>query len=118
MGEAGVFFALPDNDKGCKETSRQFTMDGEFPLYNKLLGRDNRCINNSPRNESQGGFHAGERYYWAICSASPELFLRIDGEQIESRPMKGTAARGLWFEDDQTKKETLMCSEKERAEKH
>ncbi len=53
---------------------------------------------------------------WAICSASPELFLRIDGEQIESRPMKGTAARGLWFEDDQTKKETLVCSEKERAE--
>lgn len=53
---------------------------------------------------------------WAICSASPELFLRIDGSQIESRPMKGTAARGLWFEDDQAKKETLICSEKERAE--
>jgi len=53
---------------------------------------------------------------WAICSASPELFLRIDGKQIESRPMKGTAARGLWFEDDQAKKETLLCSEKERAE--
>lgn len=53
---------------------------------------------------------------WAICSASPELFIRIDGDHIESRPMKGTAARGLWFEDDQTKKETLICSEKERAE--
>ncbi|HAR96174.1 MAG TPA: aminodeoxychorismate synthase component I [Deltaproteobacteria bacterium] len=53
---------------------------------------------------------------WAICSASPELFIRIDGNHIESRPMKGTAARGLWFEDDQAKKETLMCSEKERAE--
>lgn len=53
---------------------------------------------------------------WAICSASPELFLRLDGNQIESRPMKGTAARGLWFEDDQTKKETLISSEKEQAE--
>jgi para-aminobenzoate synthetase/4-amino-4-deoxychorismate lyase len=53
---------------------------------------------------------------WAICSASPELFLRIDGGQIESRPMKGTSARGLWFEDDQAKKEALVCSEKQRAE--
>ncbi len=53
---------------------------------------------------------------WAVCSASPELFLRIEGERIESRPMKGTAARGLWFEDDQAKRATLWSSEKERAE--
>lgn len=53
---------------------------------------------------------------WAVCSASPELFLRIDGQRIESRPMKGTAARGLWIEDDLAKRATLICSEKERAE--
>jgi para-aminobenzoate synthetase/4-amino-4-deoxychorismate lyase len=53
---------------------------------------------------------------WAVCSASPELFLRLDGNRIESRPMKGTAARGLWFEDDLAKRATLICSEKERAE--
>jgi para-aminobenzoate synthetase / 4-amino-4-deoxychorismate lyase len=53
---------------------------------------------------------------WAILSASPELFLKIDGEQIESRPMKGTAARGLWFEDDQSKKSLLGHSDKDRAE--
>lgn len=52
----------------------------------------------------------------AVCSASPELFLRIDGERIESRPMKGTTARGLWSEDDQTRKAALLDSEKERAE--
>lgn len=53
---------------------------------------------------------------WTICSASPELFLRLDGDQIESRPMKGTAARGLWFEDDCSRAATLYSSEKERAE--
>jgi para-aminobenzoate synthetase/4-amino-4-deoxychorismate lyase len=53
---------------------------------------------------------------WVVCSASPELFLRLDGKRIESRPMKGTAARGLWFEDDLAKRTTLFCSEKERAE--
>jgi para-aminobenzoate synthetase / 4-amino-4-deoxychorismate lyase len=53
---------------------------------------------------------------WAVCSASPELFLRLDGEQIESRPMKGTAARGLWFDEDQAKRAALETSMKERAE--
>ncbi len=53
---------------------------------------------------------------WAVCSASPELFLKIDGDAIESRPMKGTSARGLWFEDDRTNRETLRSSAKEQAE--
>lgn len=53
---------------------------------------------------------------WVLCSASPELFLRIDGQQIESRPMKGTAARGLWAEDDQAQRAWLSVSAKDRAE--
>ncbi|MEI6211339.1 MAG: aminodeoxychorismate synthase component I [bacterium] len=53
---------------------------------------------------------------WAVCSASPELFLRLDGEQIESRPMKGTAARGLWPEADQAQAAALQVSTKDRAE--
>ena len=53
---------------------------------------------------------------WVLCSASPELYLRIDGQQVESRPMKGTAARGLWVEDDQARRELLSVSEKDRAE--
>lgn len=53
---------------------------------------------------------------WAICSASPELFFhRADG-RIESRPMKGTAARGLWFEQDLERANRLRESAKERAE--
>ena len=31
---------------------------------------------------------------WVIGSASPELFFRLDGDRIVSRPMKGTAGRG------------------------
>lgn len=53
---------------------------------------------------------------WAVCSASPELFLKIDGGRIESRPMKGTAARGLWFEDDLARRTNLRASTKEQAE--
>jgi len=53
---------------------------------------------------------------WAICSASPELFFHRSGGRIESRPMKGTAARGLWFEQDLEHAKRLLESEKERAE--
>jgi para-aminobenzoate synthetase / 4-amino-4-deoxychorismate lyase len=57
--------------------------------------------------------HAGE---WVVCSASPELFFEKRGTTIISKPMKGTAARGLWFEQDLEQRERLRCSEKERAE--
>jgi para-aminobenzoate synthetase/4-amino-4-deoxychorismate lyase len=53
---------------------------------------------------------------WALCCASPELFLRLDGERIVSRPMKGTAARGLWQERDLAQAAALRRSEKDRAE--
>jgi para-aminobenzoate synthetase / 4-amino-4-deoxychorismate lyase len=53
---------------------------------------------------------------WALCSASPELFFRLEGDSIESRPMKGTAPRGLWPSDDQRKAADLRASQKEQAE--
>jgi para-aminobenzoate synthetase/4-amino-4-deoxychorismate lyase len=51
-----------------------------------------------------------------ICSASPELFFRLDGTRIECRPMKGTAARGRTQAEDLAQARALHASEKERAE--
>jgi len=51
-----------------------------------------------------------------ICSASPELFFRLTGEEIISQPMKGTAPRGLSWRDDETRARELHESEKNRAE--
>ncbi|MCX6359518.1 MAG: aminodeoxychorismate synthase component I [Armatimonadetes bacterium] len=53
---------------------------------------------------------------WAICSASPELFYRQEGDLVVSRPMKGTADRGLWPDDDARRARDLRNSEKNRAE--
>ena len=53
---------------------------------------------------------------YRVLSASPELFLRIDGERITTRPMKGTAARGRWLAEDQETAARLAGSDKERAE--
>ena len=53
---------------------------------------------------------------WIICSASPELFFQLDDNELISRPMKGTAPRGLMQHDDVKQAEGLRHSEKDRAE--
>jgi para-aminobenzoate synthetase/4-amino-4-deoxychorismate lyase len=51
-----------------------------------------------------------------VLSASPELFFRIDGERITTKPMKGTAPRGRWSAEDEEIAARLVASSKERAE--
>jgi len=53
---------------------------------------------------------------WIVCSASPELFFQLDDIELISRPMKGTAPRGLMLHDDRAQAEWLRHSEKNRAE--
>jgi len=53
---------------------------------------------------------------WAICSASPELFFSLNGNEISCKPMKGTIARGQDNVSDQAQKSLLQNSEKDRAE--
>lgn len=53
---------------------------------------------------------------FAICSASPELFFKLDGETIISKPMKGTAKRGRTVEEDMQSLNWLHASQKDKAE--
>jgi len=53
---------------------------------------------------------------WAVCSASPEQFFTLRDSRITSRPMKGTAARGMTARQDREQAEWLYNSEKNRAE--
>lgn len=52
----------------------------------------------------------------AVLSASPEMFLRIDGRGIMTRPIKGTRPRGADAESDAAAVRELTGSAKERAE--
>jgi para-aminobenzoate synthetase / 4-amino-4-deoxychorismate lyase len=54
------------------------------------------------------------RYH--VLSASPELFVRIDGDRVTTRPMKGTAPRGRWVAEDDAAARDLRASVKDRAE--
>lgn len=53
----------------------------------------------------------------AVCSSSPERFLRIRADgRVECKPIKGTRPRGLCPEEDESIAHALACSEKDRAE--
>ncbi len=55
-----------------------------------------------------GGILAGDG--WALASASPELLVRVEGDQVETRPIKGTRPA-----TEEGRRE-LLASTKERAE--
>ena len=53
---------------------------------------------------------------YAICSASPELFFRLEEKRLTCKPMKGTVRRGRTLKEDSSFAEWLHYSEKNRAE--
>jgi para-aminobenzoate synthetase/4-amino-4-deoxychorismate lyase len=53
---------------------------------------------------------------FVLCSASPELFFRMRGGRVTTRPTKATARRRPLHADDRQARSRLWRSEKERAE--
>ena len=53
---------------------------------------------------------------FVIVSASPELFFDWRDGMLTTRPMKGTARRGRFTAEDQTRRAELLASTKNRAE--
>jgi para-aminobenzoate synthetase/4-amino-4-deoxychorismate lyase len=53
---------------------------------------------------------------FTILSVSPELFFETSGRGIRTRPMKGTARRGRWSDEDAACAVALAASSKDRAE--
>jgi para-aminobenzoate synthetase component 1 len=51
-----------------------------------------------------------------VVSASPERFLRLDGDRVETRPIKGTRPRGKTPPEDEARAKELQTSPKDRAE--
>ncbi|GIQ67561.1 anthranilate synthase component I [Xylanibacillus composti] len=51
-----------------------------------------------------------------IVGTSPELLVRVEGDQVETRPIAGTRPRGRDEEHDLMLEKDLLADEKERAE--
>lgn len=79
--------------------------DNPFALYQRL-----RAINPAP---FAAYLNLGET---VIASASPERFLLLQGDKVETRPIKGTRPRGETAEADRALGNELLASEKDKAE--
>jgi len=53
---------------------------------------------------------------YSVLSLSPELFFARRGDEIITRPMKGTLPRGRWLEEDRELQRALAQCPKNRAE--
>jgi para-aminobenzoate synthetase component 1 len=53
---------------------------------------------------------------WHLMSSSPERYIRKDGQEIISQPIKGTTSRFKDLDKDKASKEYLSASEKEKNE--
>ena len=77
----------------------------DFELFEKLLERQRTPYNMFFKNK-----------YGTILSFSPELFFKLTGNRILTKPMKGTAPRGRDSEEDLKNFEFLRNDLKNRAE--
>jgi len=113
----------PDEYGKALSTIRDYIAAGDtyqinhtFPLAGTLRGEPFAAFlalyANQPSGEA-GFLHLGD---FAVLSLSPELFFSLDGNRLETRPMKGTMPRGRWVEEDAARAESLRESDKERAE--
>lgn len=76
-----------------------------FTLYSRL------------RERNPGPFSAYLEFDDVIvASASPERFVRVTGDRVEARPIKGTRPRGIEPEHDAALALALAHSDKDRAE--
>jgi para-aminobenzoate synthetase component I len=105
------------------ETARQYIIAGDifqvnlsqrfetdilvspYELYRRL-----RQINPSP---FASYFDCGQM---TVVSASPERFLEVKGNYVETRPIKGTRPRGSTPAEDEANARQLLSSAKDRAE--
>jgi len=87
-----------------------------FPLSAAVVG-DPACLHSAMRKAqpvSWGAYIQTEGF--AVSCHSPELFFEKRGKAMRLRPMKGTASRGRWPEEDQQQRDWLASDEKSRAE--
>ncbi len=88
--------------------SQVFEMDFQGDPFN--VYRALRFINPSPY------MFFLKRGHRCIAGASPEMLVRVQGRDLEYRPLAGTRRRGRDPETDQRLEEELKADEKERAE--
>ena len=90
----------------CRRLEAPLPEEALWPFYRRLRAA-------SPADHG-AFFDLGEGR--ALLSVSPELYLSVRGEEVETRPIKGTRPRGANPKEDRALARELTESEKDRAE--
>ena len=90
----------------CRRLEAPLPPEAVWPLYQRLRAA-------SPADHGAFFDLGGGR---ALLSVSPELYLSVRGETVETRPIKGTRPRGANPREDRALARELSESEKDRAE--
>lgn len=126
--EAGVVDFRPRMERarftGMVRAAQAYIAAGDIYQVNLSHPFDCHDVNAEPwavyeqlRSVSPSGYSAFlNQEGAAVLSSSPELFLRISGRDIETRPIKGTRPRCGDADADARSAYELMSSEKERSE--
>jgi para-aminobenzoate synthetase/4-amino-4-deoxychorismate lyase len=95
---------------------KTYQVNYTFRLKNRLTGSGWSLFVEMVNAQAEGYSAFVETDSHVICSASPELFFRLDGNTVTCRPMKGTVKRGRTLADDNAQADWLRASIKNRAE--
>lgn len=90
----------------CRRLEAPLPEEAVWPLYQRLRAA-------SPADH---GAFLGLGEGRALLSVSPELYLSVRGDRVETRPIKGTRPRGANPREDRALARELSESEKDRAE--
>ncbi|QDU68028.1 Aminodeoxychorismate synthase component 1 [Planctomycetes bacterium Pla86] len=113
----------PEEHRQRVEAVRELIRDGE--LYQANIAHRISCsVDQSPLalyeslRAANPAPYAGYLEFpgGALLSSSPELLLDFDGREAVTRPIKGTAPRGIDDEEDARLARELLASVKDRAE--
>lgn len=89
-----------------------FTLRGEFDFHGDAIDLFTELVHKQSA-QFCAFINLGTKI---LISISPELFFEVNGEEIITRPMKGTISRGINYHEDAVQKYILQSSEKDRAE--
>ncbi|WMI65436.1 aminodeoxychorismate synthase component I [Aestuariibaculum sp. YM273] len=89
----------------CQEFYAEDTQIPPLEIYNKL--------NNISNPPFATFLKCNDKY---LLSASPERYIKKEGNKVISQPIKGTAKRALDVAEDEQLKKELLENEKERSE--
>ncbi|MCG6967853.1 MAG: aminodeoxychorismate synthase component I [Chromatiaceae bacterium] len=85
--------------------------------FRARVGQDAWTLYQRMRQENPAPYAALLEYpFGQVLSSSPEQFLRVQGDRVQTRPIKGTRARGATAAQDMALRTQLLSSAKDRAE--